>query len=317
MSQNLWKRWVSFWDQQEDGRAMAGFRIAIGLTLVYTFGWPWIAGAAHGIWVDAAFGGIRTYHYLPWLFELFGDSSPQTVYTILSMGLGAAACLILGIFPRVAALVGMIVMNNIAWHNLHAGGGHDDLIANALWILIFTDSAATYSVSARIRAGRWVTNKKISSWPRYLVLIQLILMYWSTGWQKLSSHWLPFGEMDALWYILQQPTWARIDMQWLAPYAWITQISVLLVWFFEFFAPLIFLLLYFENTPEKGGLFRRLANRVSWRRLFCIFGISMHCVISLGMVVGPFSMASLAYYFGFIPPKEHPDSSLSAESLAP
>lgn len=317
MSRNPWKRWVAFWDQKEDGRAMAGFRAALGFTMIYTFGWPWFAGAAHAVWVDAEFGGIRNYHYLPWLFELFGDSSPETVYTILSIGLASALCLILGIFPRIAALIGMIVMNNVSWHNLQAGGGHDDLIANALWILIFTDSAATYSLTAKIKTGSWITDKKISTWPRYLVLLQLILMYWSTGWQKLSSHWLPFGEMDALWYILQQPTWARIDMQWFAPYAWTTRIAVFFVWFFEAFAPLIFLFLYYENTPEKGGKLRTMSNKVPWRRLFCAFGISMHCIISLGMVVGPFSMASLAYYFGFIPPKERSNPSQPPESLAP
>ncbi len=313
MSTNPWRRWVAFWDQKEDGRAMAGFRVAMGLTLIYTFGWPWFAGAAQPIWVDVEFGGIRDYHNLPWLFALFGDASEQTVYTILSMGLGSALCLILGILPRVASLIGMLVINNIAWHNLQAGGGHDDLIANALWILIFTDSAATYSVRARIKTGSWITDKKIAAWPRYLILIQLILMYWSTGWQKLSSHWLPFGEMDALWYILQQPTWARIDMQWFAPYAWTLQVGVLVVWFFETLSPLIFLLLYYENTSNKGGRLREICNKLPWRKLFCIFGISMHCFISLGMVVGPFSLASLAYYFGFIPPKERPNLSQSLE----
>lgn len=317
MKLHVWKRWVHFWNQKEDGRAMAGFRIAIGLTLLYTFGWPWFAGAAQAIWVDIAFGGIRDYQSLPWLFELFGDSSPRTVYTILSMGLAAGVFLILGIFPRIASLIGLIVINNISWHNIHAGGGHDDLIANALWILIFTDSAATYSLSTKYKTGSWISEQKISAWPRYLILIQLILMYVSTGWQKLSSHWLPFGEMDALWFILQQPTWARMDMQWLAPYAWITQLAVFFVWFFEAFSPLIFLMLYFENTSEKEGKIRSVLNTIPWRKLFCIFGVSMHCAISLGMVVGPFSMASLAYYFGFIPPKERSNSSPILQSPAP
>jgi hypothetical protein len=304
MISRLWNQWVSFWNRKENGTAMAGVRISIGFTLLYTFGWPWLAGASDAIWLDSDFGGIRNYHHEPWLFKLLGGASPQALYSILSTGLLSALCLILGIFPRIAALLGMIVINNIAWHNILAGGGHDDLIENILWILVFTDSATTYSLSAKIKTGNWRTDREISTWPRYLLLIQLITMYTSTGWQKLSSHWVPFGDMDALWYILQQPTWARIDMQWFAPYAWTTQCAAFFVWFFEAFAPLIFLLLYFENTPEKGGKLRTLANRVPWRRLFCIFGISMHCVISLGMVIGPFSFASLAIYFAFIPPKK-------------
>lgn len=304
MISTLWTRWVSFWNRKEHGRAMAGVRISIGITLLYTFGWPWLAGASDAIWLDADFGGIRSYDREPWLFDLFGGASPKVLYSILSAGLLSGLCLILGIFPRIAALIGMIVMNNLAWHNSLAGGGHDDLIENVLWILVFTNSASTYSLSAKFKTGSWTADTEISTWPRYLLLIQLITMYTSTGWQKLSSHWLPLGDMDALWYILQQPTWARMDMQWFAPYAWTIQVAVFFVWFFEAFAPLIFLLLYFENTPEKSGKLRTLANKIPWRKLFCSFGISMHCIISLGMVVGPFSLAALAHYFAFIPPKK-------------
>jgi hypothetical protein len=293
----IWNHWVSFWSAKEDGFALAGFRIAIGLTLLYTFGMPFIDGAIEAVWIDQKFGGMRNFNNPPWLISLLGGANPTVIYGIVWTAIISATLLILGVFPRLAAFTGMIILNNIAWHNNHAGGGHDDLVANALWLLVFAESNATLSITCRLRTGKWTSDKLVSSWPRQLALLQLLLMYTSTGWQKLSAHWVPFGEYSALWYILQQPTWARMTVDWLAPYAWTTKVTTIIVWWFEVGAPLLLLALYYEGTPHKKGRLRKWSNAIQFRKIFMTIGITMHIGIQLLMVVGPFSFASLAYYF--------------------
>lgn len=294
---SMWQRWVSFWSAKESGLALAGFRIGIGFALMYTFGAPLYDGAIEAIWIDKEYGGMREFKYSPWLISLLGGASPQVIYGLVTTALVASVCLMLGILPQLAALVGMILINNIAWHNNHAGGGHDDLISNALWILVFAHSNVTHSLPCRIKTGKWTSDQMVHSWPRYLALVQLLLMYTSTGWQKLSAHWVPFGELSALWYILQQPTWARMPMDWLAPFAWTTKIATLVTWLFEVTAPLLLLALYFEATAHKPGRLRRWFNAIPYRKIFIITGIGMHIGIWLLMEVGPFSYASVAYYW--------------------
>ena len=301
-----WERWVSFWSHTEDGTALAGFRIGIGLALLYTFGMPYWDGAIEAIWVDEQYGGMRSFRKLPWLIDELGGASPEVMSGMVYAALLSAGCLIIGIVPRAAALTGMVLLNNIAWHNGHAGGGHDDLIANALWILVFANSTATLSLTCKWKQGTWTSKREVPSWPRYIALLQLLLMYTSTGWQKLSAHWVPFGELSALWYILQQPTWARFPVDWLAPFAWTTKIATLTTWFFETCAPLLLLALYYESTPDRPGRLRRYFNAISFRKIFIVVGLGMHVGIAIFMVVGPFSIASIAYYCTIRPAKQHP-----------
>ena len=299
----LWKSWTDFWSRKEDGSSLAGFRIGIGISLLYTFGMPLWDGAVEAIWIDSDYGGMRHFKHNPWLIKALGGATPAAIYGMVTAAIISALLLIAGVLPRTSALVGMILINNIAWHNNHAGGGHDDLIANALWLLVFADSAASHSLTCRWRTGRWTSDKLVHSWPRYIALCQLLLMYSSTGWQKLSSHWIPFGEMSALWYILQQPTWARFSMEWMASLAWTTKIATLVTWFFECFSILLVLALHYESTPDRPGRFRRLFNRIQFRKIFIVIGLGMHIGIFLTMEVGPFSLASFAYYFTIRKPR--------------
>ena len=146
----MWNDWVQFWTSKEMASSIAGVRIGIGITLLYTFGVTLPDEVWRAIWVDANLGGIRYYNNTPWVIEMLGGPTPRTIQTVLGLGLMAGAMLILGIFSRTSALIGMLMMNTIAWHNPMASGGHDDLIANALWILCFVRSDTSYSLYSRI-----------------------------------------------------------------------------------------------------------------------------------------------------------------------
>ena len=302
-----WNAWVLFWSKKEKAHAIGCVRIGIGITLLYTFGSPWLADASTAIWVDEAYGGIRKYSLdsLPWFIQLFGGATPFAVNCMLGMGILSGILLIMGMWSQFAALLGMIAMNTVSWYNLLATGGHDDLIANALWLLIFVDSGTSFSLSTKIQTGQWRSNKEVYAFVRYLLIVQLIVMYASTGWQKLSAHWIPFGSMDALWYILLQPTWARYDLRW--AYTWypLTQMATLCTWLFETMSPLFLVMLYLENTPRTHssllGMLQRVVKKWHLRWVFIIFGALLHIGIMAFMVVGPFSLASLSYYPALLP----------------
>jgi hypothetical protein len=298
-----WNRWVAFWSEVESPHTLAGFRICMGFTLLYTFCSPYLSDAWIAIWVDATEGGIRHYNNTPWMLDWLGGPTQQGVERLILLGIGASIGLILGIGSRWMALMGMFAMNTVSWHNPMASGGHDDLIANGLWILFFASSDTTWSLTCKIKHQSWHSTTPIPAFARRLLLFQLVVMYCSTGLQKVSAHWIPFGSMDALWYILQQPTWAKHSFEWLAPWFVITQLATLGTWLFEVFSPL-FLLWLFYSSPER---IHRVPNFLQpclhWpiRPIFMLIGIGMHVGIWLTMDVGPFSFAAISYYWTILP----------------
>ena len=295
-----WQRWVAFCSEKESPLAIALVRISIGCTLFFTCASPYFAGVWSAIWVDQSHGGIRNYRNIPWFLELLGGATPEAVESLLWIGMGSAMCLIIGLFGRLAALLGMIVMNTIAWHNTMATGGHDDLIANILWLLVFVPNDITLSLRSKLQTGSWLSETPILSIIRRLLLVQLLIMYGSTGLQKVSVHWVPFGQLDALWYILQQPTWGWRNHAFLAPYFFWTQLGTLGTWLFELGAPLLGILMFWEHgttrwyRPTWG---QRIVAIIRPRILFAVIGIPMHIGILLTIDVGPFSYAALSVYW--------------------
>jgi hypothetical protein len=114
--------------------------------------------------------------------------------------------------------------------------------------------------------------------------------------QKISAYWVPGGGFSALYYILQQPTWQRRDMSWVAWIYPITQIGTAATWFWENGAPLLLLAYFWRYTSDRPGRVRAWANRVDLRSWYVAVGVLFHVLIVIPMNIGPFSLASLAYY---------------------
>jgi hypothetical protein len=132
--------------------------------------------------------------------------------------------------------------------------------------------------------------------PRYVLVGQLVLMYCTTGLQKVSIGWVPGGPLDALWYILQQPTWQRGSMRWLAPLYPVTQIATLTTWAFEVGSPLLLLAFWYRATRERPGRLRAWFNRHDFRTKYLALGLFLHLGVELTMEVGPFIGGVLALY---------------------
>ena len=119
-------------------------------------------------------------------------------------------------------------------------------------------------------------------------------MYASTAAQKLSAYWTPGGDFSALYYILQQPTWQRVDMRWLG----------------RFFPAHAggdgehLALGAFRDTRTAPGRLRALFNRLDFRLWYAAFGVMLHLGIQVSMEVGPFSFITLSYYLALVHPDE-------------
>jgi hypothetical protein len=293
-----WNRWVQAVAQREPATPLALFRIAVGLILLHTYFLVWNTGGVV-VWLDRDSGGIH--HLTPknWLIQALGGATEEAVYGLIIAGVISAFTLAIGLFGRVSAFVSLQV--GLALFHLlpSAGGGHDRLLTNALWILVLAGSTATLSVDARIRTGRWRSDTPVFAWPRYVLIVQLCLVYGATGIQKLGSSWFPWGGYSAVYYALLTPSWTRYDFSTADWIAWaypLTQLGTAVAWIWEVSFPVVLLWLWWRHTYDRGGRLRAFAQRIDLRVPYAIIGLTMHAVLFTLMELGPFSLITTSFY---------------------
>jgi hypothetical protein len=298
-----WQRLVRGLERTESGASMAVVRVLTGACVIRTVLAVWWAGAFDIVWQDAAQGGYRRIAKGPFLVEWLGGPDAGLTWALFLVTLGAAALVTAGVggpilyrllvFTTLQAFTGLVDLNP------HAGGSYDELLENVLWLLCLLGPTRTWSVDCRLQTGRWASDAPVMFWPRLLVVFQAVLMYATTGLQKVSFHWVPGGDLSALYYILQQPTWQHRDNSWVAWVYPLTQIGTLVTWTWEVGAPLWGLAFIASVT----GRWPRL---VRWRvrEVFFALGLLFHLTVALMMDIGSFTWASLCLYPAFVHPHE-------------
>jgi len=295
---------VAVLSRQETGEVLALVRMGVGLSVLWALGSVWSTGVVEAAWLDRADGGLRTLAGgSPWT-KLLGGPTPSMVWSLMGVTMVAASALVVGLGGRATALVTAQGFLALQWINTHTGGSYDNLISNALWLLVLSRSTATWSLDCKLRTRRWSSDEHVIAWPRYLLIIQLVVMYTSTGLHKVSLHWLPGGDLSALYYILQQPSWQRWDMTWLAWVYPLTQLATLTTWLWEVTAPLLLLALYYRDTRTRSGWLRQRMNSISWRTRYAQLGLLLHLGTLAALEVGPFSGICLALYVALFHPDE-------------
>jgi len=298
------QRFVDACSATEGATAQALFRIAIGACVLFTLLDVVQAGLVDVLWVDAAYGGMRPLTSHPWLIHYLGGANPTVIHGLLWVGLGTGLALVLGIGGRITPLISLFVVGSLVDVNGHAGGSYDELLHNALWLLVLSGGHKTLSVEAKWRTGSWWPEVPILAFPRWLAIWQLCLMYGTTGLQKVSTYWVPGGESSALYYIMQQPTWQRGDMTWVASFYPLTQLATFVTWWWEVLAFFWILTIWYAATPDRPGRLRAWSNKLQLRWVYAGIGLVMHLIIFATMEVGPFSPLSLSFYLLLAHPHE-------------
>jgi hypothetical protein len=291
-----WSRWLALLDRKEDAASLAVCRMVAGVTITGHIADTLARGVAKAAWVDQSFGGMQSVS-ASWLAP-FGGATRVNVIIVVALLLASSLCLAAGAFTRTATVATWFLYRHVVDLGRHFGSSADALLTNVLFLLIFSGCGRALSVDARLRGLRG----EVPSWPRHLLVVQLVIMYFASAIQKISAGWVPGGHADALWYILQQPTWQRAPMEWLARFYWITQIGTLATWLFELAAPLLLLGIHYRATPDGPGWLRASANRIRFPYAYLTFGLVLHLGIFATMEIAPFLGAVLSLYACCIDP---------------
>lgn len=268
----------------EPASALAAFRIGVGLSLLLLL-LPLLLTAAGRDVVRFAFCDVDRggYRDLAGTFgtNLFGGASPSVELSLMAVAAASALLMVLGLFGRVPVLVAAVTTRIALSQNMDVSGAGDALIGNALLLLLFGDVTATWSLDCKWRTGSFVDDTPVPAWPRKLAVVQVCIMYTTTGLQKLvSTAWTPLDGFSALYQILQSPHWARFpdlidDTGRLLAVPLAVMTAVTIVWECFFFVVLW--------NPRV-------------RLVFVVIGVAVHLGIYALMEVGIFSIIAMATY---------------------
>ena len=298
-----WQAWVAIWDHHEHPRSLAYIRIGVGLCLLWDFAWigmldliiPLIAPEELGGW-----GRLFDRPHVPWVWR-YMPTEPWVAYGVWSIIMLGALAVTAGFYTRTACLIVLIYYGQTAQILDAADRGIDTMLRNVLVILAFSKAGAHLSWEAYRRG---TPAEDVPAWPRHLLILQLVVMYFVAGIAKVGAGWTPMGGYSALYLILQDPAVARFDWSWIAPLYPITQFGTFMTTLWEYTAPLVLVVYYFRHTHHRPGRFRAWSNRYNPHWWWLAVGVTFHVLIAITLNLGIFPFAMLAFYPCFIHPDE-------------
>ena len=293
-----WNTLVTALAYREKGTSLALFRIFIALTICGELFTTWWSGAASFLWHPQADGGFKeVISSSHWLFSMLGGATTSTVDGVFSVALVASVMVLVGLGTQGFAAISLVTLQALFSLQLGSGGGHDRVMTLALFGLILAASDATLSLTCRLRTGQWTSDLHVPAWPRYVGIWQLTVIYVFSGSAKTSPHWLPLGEMDAVYRVLLTPIWSRGSWElYIEPFYRLTQLSsvVTMVWELTWFV--VPLMLLWRASGRRWAF--------DPRPLYLGLGVVMHLVLWVATNLGPFSPITLSFYVLLYGPEE-------------
>ena len=299
------ERWVAFWDRREAPHTLSLVRILVGVVLfadlvqaaifdVIPLVWgPPPLGSGYGQAADPA----------PLVVRVLGASA-GTGTLLWALAVVSCALFTLGVFYRITSWVLVFAMVELGGCQ-PVGDSIDSLFRILMPVLAASGAGAVWSVDAWFRQRRGKPGlESVPAWPRYLLVVQLLWVYISAGYQRDAKTWGPRGGFAAIGNVLGDPHFARFEpgsFAFLYPF---TCVGTLLTMVFELSAPLYLVWLWLELNPGRGGRFGNVVRRARIRWIWLATGVALHSGIALSMKIGLFPFGILALYPAFVRPPE-------------
>lgn len=294
------RRWLAFWNRREGAESLALVRIFVPLVILWDLLEVLRLGLVEALWAPIEEGGMGPAAYaepVVLFYECFGASA-DSAWLLFGLACAAAVCLSLGLFSSLSALLLLFAYAQLEKLSPDADRGIDTLLRNVLVVLALARSGATYSLAARWRHGRFDAGVEVPAWPRYLLIAQLVLLYFFAGMLKQSSNWSYESGYRALFLVLHKPHVISYELphDWLVSLYPLIQAGALSTIVWERSALLLPLLLWLRGTAHAGGRVRRLVNGARLLELWVATGVFFHLALAVLLALGIFPWGCLALY---------------------
>jgi hypothetical protein len=297
-------RWIAFWDRRERATSLAFTRILVGSVLFLDMLLARYRGAAEALLAPPPFGmgtgAAAVPSFLPAPSALAGDDVAVLWWALV---LVASLMFASGALYKSAGALLTLALVNFA-HFDPNGDAIDTLYRVVVPILTLSRANARFSVDA------WLGSKlgrppptMVPAWPRYLLMLQLLWMYFSAAHCRDDAAWWPHGGFAAIGNVMGDPHFARFPPGSLVSLYPLTQLGTAVSMAFEMSAPLMVFLTWFRR--DGGGSFGAFARRWRIRAVWLATGAALHLGIALTMTLGMFPYGVLALYPLFLHPDEY------------
>jgi hypothetical protein len=299
-------RWVAFWDRREGPESLALLRILVPLVILLDLGAALRLGLLPGLWAPPphGLGWVGVTDAAPPLTRLLGAST-TTAWLVIGLAVLGALLLLTGLLHRVGALLLAFATAELARLSPDGERAVDVLLRIAVLVLAFSRADGCWSIAAwlRKRAGRPLLLE-IPAWPRQLLFLQLVWVYFSAAHNRGGTAWWPAGEFSAIANVLSDPHYARFTPGWTAAVFPLTQVSTALTMLFELGAPMLVPLTLLDRGHFHGGAVGAFVRRFRLRFVYLGLGVLLHVGIWLTMRLGIFSLGMLSLYSVLLDPSE-------------
>lgn len=272
--------WDRFFFEEVPSVNAAVLRIAYGLVMT---GWAVsIAPDALAFFSDSGLLPEHPDRSFRWsVLDVF--PSDATIVLMTGLLVAAGVCLILGVAPRVATVLALVVLISFLHRNFWMTNSGDLLLRNLAFLLVFVPTGLALTLPQLLRdRHRALRFPMHEVWPLRLIQIQISLGYLFTVWEKMAGETWTDG--TAISYAL------RIDdvVRFQAPAAMTDHL-------------LIVNLLTYGTLVAELSLAVLVWNRKLRPRIL-LAGVALHLGIDVFLEVGFFSYLMLVGYIAFIPP---------------
>ncbi|HEY5947773.1 MAG TPA: HTTM domain-containing protein [Kofleriaceae bacterium] len=298
MIARAWRSWVALMDRREPATALALVRIFASLVLLGDYLWIHHVGLIDPLWSRFPDGYAVS-------FSGWADSLGIGAFGLWAIATASLACVLFGLGTRIACVVFVVVSAQQSAIAPDSESAIDMLMRIVFLILALSRCDARWSIDAWIarRIGRPMPAL-VPAWPRYLLMLQLLWMYFSGGQNKSSHEWDPIGGFTALAHALMDPHNGRLDPQVIGAVYPLTRIATAATITFELTALFYLLWLYYAATPDRPGRLRRFANRFRLRWIWFALYVFFELGIAVGLRLGAFPYGMLALWPVLLLPDE-------------
>lgn len=224
-------------------------------------------------------------------------ATPAAVFVLYLSMLAALVLVIVGLWPRLATAVSVLLLFSFHERNQMVLTGGDTLLRNIGFLLVLAPGIDDPSLASawrrRGKPGAVLPEATMPSWPWRLLLWQMIVLYGTSLWYKLlGTMWLNGTAVEATFHHPVIARWPIWFMNTLMPVAGVADYLALL-W------QAAWVLLLVPRAFADRVLPERIP-RIPLRRLLIIGGVVFHGGILLLLDAGVFPFAIFTAYIGLL-----------------
>lgn len=282
-----------FWVKPIRAERLAAFRIVIASVVLFDVLFSLLPSAE--VWFGPMGPSLpelsESYSSVWWRWSLLPvDADMTTVYVMLALLAVCALFTSVGFLTRIASIAMWALLSSFFLRNWMMLNAADVLLRSATFYVAIAPSGAAWSIDNLIRSRiGWKPTGWVRPWSLRLIQIQLCIVYFFTGIEKLAplQKWLN-GETHSDW-LSGQAVARSLHHVHLARFEWPSHIP------WQVLAPMTWLTIAWEILFVVLICFRRT------RYATLAFGVLLHAGIMLLMEVTHFSVTITAFYFAFVP----------------